>query len=147
MDHFTKYYSYNQVIEKHDVLIMTQQEYLTNKDNLDNPKQIVLVKREGGPKEPKMPQWFKLWNENVYEKRQPKWFQSYKKEADARFEKIEEQLKEPKMPQWFKQWLVSYSRSIDNRFANVDKRLETIETQLKSISLEINQWFQGNKKE
>lgn len=88
MDHFTKYYSYNQVIEEHDVLIMSQQEYLTNKDNLDNPKVIVCVKREGGPKEPKV----------------PKWFQSYKKEADARFEKIEAQLNEPKMPQWFKQW-------------------------------------------
>lgn len=89
MENFTKYYSYNQLIEEHDVLVMTEQEYLTNKDQLDNPQRIVLVNREGGPKEPKMPQWFKQWTENIYEKAQPKWFQSYKKETDKRFEKIE----------------------------------------------------------
>ncbi|MCQ2956904.1 MAG: hypothetical protein MJ233_03580 [Mycoplasmoidaceae bacterium] len=55
MENFTKYYSYNQVIEEHDVLIMTQQEYLANKDKLNNPKLIVCVNREGGPKEPKIP--------------------------------------------------------------------------------------------
>ena len=77
MENFTKYYSYNQLIEEHDVLVMSQQEYLANKDQLDNPQQIVLVKRKGGPREPKMPQWFKQWTENVYEKRQPKWFTTY----------------------------------------------------------------------
>ena len=34
MSQFTKYYSYNQVIEEHDVLIMTQQEFLQNKDQI-----------------------------------------------------------------------------------------------------------------
>ena len=77
MENFTKYYSYNQLVEEHDILVMTEQEYLANKNQLDNPQQIVLVNREGGVKKPKMPEWFKQWNENVYEKRQPKWFTTY----------------------------------------------------------------------
>ncbi len=97
MENFVKNYSYNQVIEEHDVLIMTQQEYLTNKEQLDNPKMIVCVNRQGGIKEPKI----------------PKWFQSYKKENDAKFEQISakfEQIDEKfeqmnnQMPQWFKIW-------------------------------------------
>ncbi|MBQ0045276.1 MAG: hypothetical protein KBS35_00085 [Mycoplasma sp.] len=77
MHNFTKYYSYNQLTEQHDILVMTQQEYLANKDKLDNPQQIVLVNRQGGPKKPKMPEWFKQWYEQVYENQQPKWFTSY----------------------------------------------------------------------
>ena len=96
MEKFTKYYSYNQLIEEHDVLIMSQQEYLATKDQLDNPQQIVLVRRKGGPREPKMPQWFKLWSENVYEKRPPQWFMEWHesefKPLVKRVEKIEETL-------------------------------------------------------
>lgn len=77
MEKFIKYYSYNQLIEEHDVLVMSQQEYLANQDQLDNPQQIVLVRRQGKPREPKMPQWFKVWSENVYEKRPPQWFREW----------------------------------------------------------------------
>lgn len=61
MKNLTKYYSYNQVIENFDVLIMTEQEYLANKDKLDNPQRVVIVNRAGGPKEPKAPKWFTIW--------------------------------------------------------------------------------------
>ena len=90
MENFTKYYSYNQLVEEHDILVMTEQEYLNNKDNLDNPQRIVLVKREGGPKEPKI----------------PKWFQSYKEETDSKFKQIDTKFKQAneQMPEWFKHW-------------------------------------------
>lgn len=95
MPNFVKYYSYNQLIEEHDVLVMSQQEFQETKDQLDNPQLVVLVKRKGGPREPKI----------------PKWFQSYKQEADARFEKIEarldkieSKLDDTKAPRWFTTW-------------------------------------------
>lgn len=66
MENFTKYYSYNQVIENFDVLIMTEQEYLANKDKLDNPRRVVVVNRVGGPKPPKPPKWFTVWCEQEF---------------------------------------------------------------------------------
>lgn len=127
MNKFIKYYSYNQLIEKYDILVMTQQEYLDNKNNLDNPQMIVCVNREGGVKKPKMPEWFKQWNENVYEKQQPKWFQSYKKEADARFEKIEKRLSDienkldgSKPPKWFTDYMEEFAKKNNLRFEKIE---------------------------
>ncbi len=101
MQNYTKYYSYNQVIEKFDVLVMTEQEYLQNKDKLDNPQRIVLVNRAGGPREPKV----------------PKWFESYKKETDKRFEKIEERLNnietkldDSRAPKWFTTYMEEFAK-------------------------------------
>lgn len=68
MEKFTKYYSYNQFIENFDVLVMTDQQYLANKDKLDNPQRIVLVNRAGGPKEPKAPKWFTTYMESFEKK-------------------------------------------------------------------------------
>ncbi len=140
MQHFIKYYSYNQLIEKFDILVMTQEQFIQNKDLLDNPQVIVAVKRQSGPKEPKMPQWFKQWSEQVYEKRQPqwfkqwseqvyekkppKWFEAYKKEADARFEKIEAKLDEIKEVKVTLNDVMLEIKDIKVRLDNIEDRLD-----------------------
>ncbi len=119
MENFIKYYSYNQVIEEHDVLIMTQQEYSTNKNKLDNPKMIVCVNRQGGIKEPKI----------------PKWFQAYKKENDAKFEQINAKFEridakfeqmDNEMPKWFKTWYDNFEHRLNEHFDKIESRLDNI---------------------
>ncbi len=68
MQNFIKYYSYNQLIERFDILVMTQEQFKQSKDQLDNPQVIVAVKREGGPKPPKAPKWFTTYMENFAKK-------------------------------------------------------------------------------
>ena len=124
MQHFIKYYSYNQLIEKFDILVMTQEQFIQNKDQLNNPQVIVAVKRQGGPKKPKMPQWFKQWSEQVYEKKPPKWFESYKKESDARFEKIEAKLDEIKEVKVTLNDVMLEIKDIKVRLDNIEDRLD-----------------------
>ncbi|XQP55293.1 MAG: hypothetical protein ACOQNV_00790 [Mycoplasmoidaceae bacterium] len=99
MEKFIKQYSYNQIIEQHDVLIMSLEQFAQNKNQLVNPKVIVCVDREGGVKKPKMPEWFKQWSENIYEKKQPAWFQQWTKEVYE---------KQP--PKWFTDYMTEFAK-------------------------------------
>lgn len=117
MENFIKQYSYNQIIEQHDVLIMSLEQFKQSKDQLVNPKVIVCVDREGGIKEPKI----------------PKWFQSYKKETDSRFEKIEVRLEnienkldDSKTPKWFTDYMEEFAKNINLRFEKLENKLDNV---------------------
>lgn len=63
-------------------------------DQLYNDNQeyiIILMKRKHNNSQ--MPEWFKTWNDEVYEKKQPQWFKTWT-----------EEVYEKKPPQWFNKW-------------------------------------------
>ncbi|MCQ3907308.1 MAG: hypothetical protein MJ219_00665 [Mycoplasmoidaceae bacterium] len=94
---------------------MSDQQYLTIKDQLDNPQRIVLVNRVGGPKEPKIPKWFEPYKQQFDSLSKQfdslnQQFDSFRQQTEKRFEKIENRLNnieskldDTKMPEWFKQ--------------------------------------------
>lgn len=116
MKNFTKHYSYNQLIEQYDVLVMTQEEFAQNKTKLDNPKVVVCVNRAGGPKPPKMPEWFKHWSEEVYQKVPPQWFLKWSEEV---YQKVP--------PQWFETWHEKEFKPLVKRIDNIVKKNNLIE--------------------
>lgn len=129
MDNFIKYYSYNQLIENFDILVMTEQEYLQNKDQLDNPQMIVLVNREGGPKPPKIPLWFK----------------SYKTEVDKQFELINQKFEaiDKKFEAIDKKFeaIDKKFEAIDKKFEAIDKKFETIDRRFDYMDNHAPKWF------